>query len=317
MMNNKYYVYEWIRLDTNEPFYVGKGSGDRWKKLTRDNNHHFNNIVNSKDVVVNILEDNLTEEEAFEYESYYIWYYRDIIGYDLCNITDGGEGCSCRGSMNHKSIKVVCLNTGYVYESICIAQEKYGCIDIKNCCEGNHNFAGKTETHGYLCWRYYEDYIKMSDDEINECIYLANNSRCGERNSFYGKQHNDETIEKLRKSSTGKKATDETRKKLSEMRKGEGNAMYGRRGKDNPNYGLKRSPDTIRKVQEANGTKVRCIELDKIFVSLNEAETYIQQYNVKFCRKSLTNYLNGKTKHDYYGEIYINGKLTQLHWEYV
>lgn len=24
---NDYYVYEWIRLDTNEPFYVGKGKG--------------------------------------------------------------------------------------------------------------------------------------------------------------------------------------------------------------------------------------------------------------------------------------------------
>lgn len=24
-MDNKYYIYEWIRLDTNEPFYVGKG----------------------------------------------------------------------------------------------------------------------------------------------------------------------------------------------------------------------------------------------------------------------------------------------------
>ena len=32
-MSNKYYVYEWIRLDTNEPFYVGKGCDDRWKDL--------------------------------------------------------------------------------------------------------------------------------------------------------------------------------------------------------------------------------------------------------------------------------------------
>ena len=28
-MKNEYYVYEWIRLDTNEPFYVGKGKGNR------------------------------------------------------------------------------------------------------------------------------------------------------------------------------------------------------------------------------------------------------------------------------------------------
>ena len=34
-MEDKYYVYEWIRLDTNEPFYVGKGHGSRCYKLSR------------------------------------------------------------------------------------------------------------------------------------------------------------------------------------------------------------------------------------------------------------------------------------------
>ena len=32
---NEYYVYEWIRLDTNEPFYVGKGKGNRCYKTNR------------------------------------------------------------------------------------------------------------------------------------------------------------------------------------------------------------------------------------------------------------------------------------------
>ena len=47
-MENIYYVYEWIRLDTNEPFYVGKAKQYRWKALKRGNNQHFNNIVKSK-----------------------------------------------------------------------------------------------------------------------------------------------------------------------------------------------------------------------------------------------------------------------------
>ena len=46
-MDNKYYIYEWIRLDTNEPFYVGKGKGRRWNTLTRGNNKYFNNINKS------------------------------------------------------------------------------------------------------------------------------------------------------------------------------------------------------------------------------------------------------------------------------
>ena len=35
-MENVFYVYEWIRLDTNEPFYVGKGRDNRCYKLTRE-----------------------------------------------------------------------------------------------------------------------------------------------------------------------------------------------------------------------------------------------------------------------------------------
>ena len=97
---NDYYVYEWIRLDTNEPFYVGKGNGNRWKDLIRGRNYHFNNIVNKIPVVVNILHDNLDEETAYGLEVWYIREYRDIIGYDLCNINDGGEGCVLCGELN-------------------------------------------------------------------------------------------------------------------------------------------------------------------------------------------------------------------------
>lgn len=70
---NNFYVYEWIRLDTNEPFYVGKGKGNRCYFLNR--NYHFNNIVNKIPCVVNILMENLTEKEAHEYECWYIHEY--------------------------------------------------------------------------------------------------------------------------------------------------------------------------------------------------------------------------------------------------
>ena len=100
MDENKYYVYEWIRLDTNEPFYVGKGCGNRWKDLTRGNNNHFNNIVKSIPIAVNILHDNLTEQMAYDLEVWYIREYRDIVGYDMCNINDGGEGQSLCGEAN-------------------------------------------------------------------------------------------------------------------------------------------------------------------------------------------------------------------------
>lgn len=104
-MKDDYYVYERIRLDTNEPFYVGKGKDKRCYKLTRGNNSHFNNIVKNIPVAVNILKDNLDEETAFGLEVYYIWEYRDIIGYNLVNITDGGEGCAILGKKHSSESK--------------------------------------------------------------------------------------------------------------------------------------------------------------------------------------------------------------------
>lgn len=98
--DDEYYVYEWIRLDTNEPFYVGKGKGKRWKILNREYNTYFNSIVNKYPVAVNILHDNLDEETAYGLEVWYIREYRDIIGYDLVNFTEGGEGNAFIGE-NH------------------------------------------------------------------------------------------------------------------------------------------------------------------------------------------------------------------------
>ncbi|MBS4957364.1 MAG: hypothetical protein Q4Q02_06640 [Clostridium sp.] len=40
---DKYCIYEWIRLDYNEPFYVGKGN--RYYSIDRGNKH-FKGIIN-------------------------------------------------------------------------------------------------------------------------------------------------------------------------------------------------------------------------------------------------------------------------------
>ena len=106
-MKNNFYVYIYWRLDTNEPFYIGKGHGNRWKD-TSDRNDHFNNILNKISVAVEIFEDNLTEEQALDIEC---WLINELVfkygfsidipnnrGYsnycNLVNQTWGGEGSS-------------------------------------------------------------------------------------------------------------------------------------------------------------------------------------------------------------------------------
>lgn len=96
-MDNKkiYYVYKWIRLDTNRVFYVGKGHGNRYKDRSM-RNRYFNNVVckiGMENIRIEIIENNLNEADAFEREKYYIQYYRDS-GHELTNMTSGGEGSS-------------------------------------------------------------------------------------------------------------------------------------------------------------------------------------------------------------------------------
>ena len=102
-----YYVYEYIRLDTNEIFYVGKGKGSRCFHIS-SRSEHFNNILNKVPCAVTIIKDNLTEAQAFALEEKRIHelvfeegYSIDIEGarsvekgQHLVNATWGGEGTS-------------------------------------------------------------------------------------------------------------------------------------------------------------------------------------------------------------------------------
>ena len=85
----RYYVYLWKIKDTGEVFYVGKGTGNRYKTRKRENSF-FMKMLNSHDCEPIIYKDNLTEEEAFELEKETIAYYRTT-GCRLTNVLDGGQ----------------------------------------------------------------------------------------------------------------------------------------------------------------------------------------------------------------------------------
>lgn len=94
---NIFYVYEHWRLDRNECFYVGKGSGKRAYVLKGRNPHH-RGIVNKLERIgsafeVRIVRSGLSEEEAFQLEKERIVFWKSD-GADLSNLTDGGEGIS-------------------------------------------------------------------------------------------------------------------------------------------------------------------------------------------------------------------------------
>lgn len=92
MCLSKYYIYGHYKKDTNELFYIGKGSGNRIS-FKHSRSQFWNNTVSKHDYYYKIIEDNLSEIESFESEIFYINYFKTL-GFKLCNLTVGGEGTS-------------------------------------------------------------------------------------------------------------------------------------------------------------------------------------------------------------------------------
>lgn len=82
------YVYGHYKADTGELFYIGKGSGNRaWDNRSR--NKHWHSVVAKHGLTVKVLEDDLSENDAYNKE-------REIIAeigvHNLVNKTEGGDG---------------------------------------------------------------------------------------------------------------------------------------------------------------------------------------------------------------------------------
>ena len=101
------YLYRHIRLDKNEPFYVGIAN-DEYKNYERSRskyyrNKHWKNIVAQTPYEVEILLDNLTWDEACNKEIEFIKLYgKNSDGGILCKISDGGNGGFLGKEVNEK-----------------------------------------------------------------------------------------------------------------------------------------------------------------------------------------------------------------------
>lgn len=91
------YLYRHIRLDKNEPFYIGISNvNDEYKRAYKKTcrNKHWTNIIKTTNYDVEILIDDLTIEKAKEKEKEFISLYgrADLGTGCLVNLTDGGDG---------------------------------------------------------------------------------------------------------------------------------------------------------------------------------------------------------------------------------
>ena len=89
-------VYRHRRLDNNEVFYVGVGVDEKRAFKKRGRSDFWNRIVSKTNYSVEIIARNLTQQDAFELETFLIRLYGRLDNNTgiLCNLTDGGEGRS-------------------------------------------------------------------------------------------------------------------------------------------------------------------------------------------------------------------------------
>lgn len=100
---NHFYVYMYVRPEDGTPFYVGKGQRDRaWSytahchnKWLMDKLEEVRKNYKSKEFVM-IVEENLTEQQAFDMEKELVEKYgKKFDGGILWNIADGGRHGAC------------------------------------------------------------------------------------------------------------------------------------------------------------------------------------------------------------------------------
>lgn len=87
-----FYVYEYFIVDSNEVFYVGKGTGRRYKEL-HNRNKYFNAIITKYQCDVRFVQTNISNEQAIDLEIKRIAELRSK-GQAKANLTEGGDGFS-------------------------------------------------------------------------------------------------------------------------------------------------------------------------------------------------------------------------------
>ncbi len=159
-MDNKFYIYFHINPLTNKIFYVGKGKHRRaWVKYGRSK--YWNNIVKKYGYIIDLVEENLTEEQSLQREKFYI---QKIGRENLCNLTDGGDGMS-----------------GY----ICSEEKRKKLSDIKG---QKHHFYGKKHNENTLSKM---SEIKKGKKFTEDTRKKMADKKKGENNFFYNKKRPD------------------------------------------------------------------------------------------------------------------------------
>lgn len=213
--NNKFYVYLHQRLKNCEPFYIGRGNGERaYSKINR--NKFWQSIVKSDEgLMASILKNNLTIKKANFWERYYIKKYgRKALGGLLVNETDGGDGmCGYKPSketLKKKSIAITGKILKPVNEDILVKDYSFDGMTLKKLSKKYNLSIGKLMKHIPKLLRQQKRIENSKKNGKKSKGKIPWNKgygdyMIGEKNHFWGKKHSVNSILKMSNAKTENK----------------------------------------------------------------------------------------------------------------
>lgn len=196
----KYYVYIWFLVDSEEVFYVGKGSGNRVTSM-KDRNRHFKNIRNKCNCDYRIVKYFDNEDEAYDYELKLGKEYKDK-GQAWCCYVLGKTRKFISNETKKKISKTLHGNTPWNKGKPMSQEQKDKLSELKK---------GQVQTEETKKRR---SISLMGHKVSKETRCKISKSKIGVRNPMYGKKVDSEILRKRSLAMMGHKISEETKRKI-------------------------------------------------------------------------------------------------------
>lgn len=223
-----------------------------------------------------ILFKNLTEEEAEQKEIELIARYNTTDRRYGYNVSAGGDTPLLTGANNPNSVKIVCINTEEVFDTINEAAIKYNLCSkcISDCCKGKQSIAGNhPETGERMIWQYYDEWLAAPKKHIIDYTKTESEKRvvCIETGIIYNNM-----VEAA-------KSINVKRSCISSVCRGKQRTSGGYHWAYYDDY--IKDPDKYNKLKHNNCNKpnnkpkrVLCVETNVIYNSITEAANSVGVY---------------------------------------
>lgn len=261
--------------DVEDIRYIGKSSNieNRLKRhlskyCLKDDSYKNNwiksELISNNTIIITTIEE-VTESNWQDREIFWISEYKKL-GYNLTNLTAGGEGFNLTNDIKTKRNKTILDKSLNKFE---VEIDKFNIKKVDEHWVGNRvcYFCNKLIIHK---GKKISLLINLLNKSINrKCLSCKNK----------GLKHTQEAKDKISKSK--EVISIETREKLSTIHKGRTTSEKTKEKIRNANLGKKASIETREKISKIHSKPLTCIETGEIFSSIKEASEKLNiSYNI-------------------------------------